>query len=84
MGLFFFSSGRRHTKLRRDWSSDVCSSGLNTNIPLFKIVEWRDRPSDLPAVATVVRILAQIKDHQAPLGNEHAVGDPNDPIPINL
>ena len=28
MILFFFSSRRRHTRLRRDWSSDVCSSDL--------------------------------------------------------
>src|SRR5258706_7173543 len=26
--LFFFSSRRRHTRLDRDWSSDVCSSDL--------------------------------------------------------
>ena len=26
---FFFSSRRRHTRLRRDWSSDVCSSDLD-------------------------------------------------------
>src|SRR6266536_4328168 len=26
---FFFSSGRRHTRSTRDWSSDVCSSDLN-------------------------------------------------------
>src|SRR5207302_8164179 len=25
---FFFSSRRRHTRLSRDWSSDVCSSDL--------------------------------------------------------
>src|SRR5207247_4121798 len=25
---FFFSSGRRHTRSTRDWSSDVCSSDL--------------------------------------------------------
>src|SRR6516162_2185411 len=25
---FFFSSSRRHTRLRGDWSSDVCSSDL--------------------------------------------------------
>ena len=25
---FFFTSKRRHTRLRRDWSSDVCSSDL--------------------------------------------------------
>ena len=26
--VFFFSSRRRHTRLVRDWSSDVCSSDL--------------------------------------------------------
>src|SRR5690606_40921028 len=25
---FFISSSRRHTRFSRDWSSDVCSSGL--------------------------------------------------------
>ena len=29
--FFFFSSRRRHTRLRRDWSSDVCSSDLDVN-----------------------------------------------------
>ena len=29
--LFFFSSRRRHTRLVRDWSSDVCSSDLLYN-----------------------------------------------------
>src|SRR5690606_40874016 len=28
LGSFFFSSRRRHTRLSRDWSSDVCSSDL--------------------------------------------------------
>ena len=28
--FFFFSSRRRHTRLVRDWSSDVCSSDLGT------------------------------------------------------
>src|SRR5436305_12843825 len=27
---FFFSSRRRHTRCGRDWSSDVCSSDLNS------------------------------------------------------
>src|SRR6266513_4674998 len=30
--LFFFSSRRRHTRSKRDWSSDVCSSDLETVI----------------------------------------------------
>src|SRR2546422_4497150 len=28
--FFFFSSRRRHTRCSRDWSSDVCSSDLQT------------------------------------------------------
>src|SRR5699024_11664738 len=28
LSLFFFSSRRRHTRSKRDWSSDVCSSDL--------------------------------------------------------
>src|SRR5207249_6019036 len=27
--VFFFSSRRRHTRSKRDWSSDVCSSDLH-------------------------------------------------------
>src|SRR5207249_11958876 len=27
-GVFFFSSRRRHTRSKRDWSADVCSSDL--------------------------------------------------------
>src|SRR5699024_11791392 len=30
-GLFFFSSRRRHTRSKRDWSSDVCSSDLDAS-----------------------------------------------------
>src|SRR5207249_2251702 len=30
--FFFFSSRRRHTRSKRDWSSDVCSSDLKLRI----------------------------------------------------
>src|SRR5699024_11746430 len=30
--LFFFSSRRRHTRSKRDWSSDVCSSDLTARL----------------------------------------------------
>src|SRR5256885_7353663 len=30
--FFFFSSRRRHTRLQGDWSSDVCSSDLVTDL----------------------------------------------------
>src|SRR5699024_12036776 len=29
--VFFFSSRRRHTRSKRDWSSDVCSSDLDVH-----------------------------------------------------
>src|SRR5438046_2991605 len=32
---FFFSSGRRHTRLVSDWSSDVCSSDLDTRKEVY-------------------------------------------------
>src|SRR5437868_15065712 len=31
--MFFFSSRRRHTRSKRDWSSDVCSSDLEPKSP---------------------------------------------------
>src|SRR5437868_7734945 len=31
--FFFFSSRRRHTRSKRDWSSDVCSSDLTRSGP---------------------------------------------------
>src|SRR5699024_11454889 len=33
----FFSSRRRHTRSKRDWSSDVCSSDLVPNVNLLNI-----------------------------------------------
>src|SRR5699024_11344784 len=30
--FFFFSSRRRHTRSKRDWSSDVCSSDLYSGL----------------------------------------------------
>ena len=37
--VFFFSSRRRHTRLVRDWSSDVCSSDLNDPTQVCKDAE---------------------------------------------
>src|SRR5207249_9761650 len=41
---FFFSSRRRHTRSKRDWSSDVCSSDLLT--PSRYSRELQDRLHD--------------------------------------
>src|SRR5437870_13846850 len=38
--VFFFSSRRRHTRWPRDWSSDVCSSDLETCGPMIPEGEW--------------------------------------------
>src|SRR5260370_908272 len=51
---FFFSSRRRHTRFKCDWSSDVCSSDL---IPFFAI-SWS--PSPFPCERTA--------NHRATLG----------------
>src|SRR5207249_7211725 len=44
----FFSSRRRHTRSKRDWSSDVCSSDL-----YFTGIVWEihDRKGELRAIA---------------------------------
>src|SRR5699024_11691040 len=34
---FFFSSRRRHTRSKRDWSSDVCSSDLEKGTPFMPL-----------------------------------------------
>src|SRR5271167_4930796 len=34
--LFFFSSRRRHTRSKRDWSSDVCSADLKWRVLFFR------------------------------------------------
>src|SRR5207237_6404938 len=39
--FFFFSSRRRHTRFKCDWSSDVCSSDLATAIRATQ--EWIHR-----------------------------------------
>src|SRR5207249_5766473 len=49
--FFFFSSRRRHTRSKRDWSSDVCSSDLKScraAKPAGKCLAWRPRSSRFP------------------------------------
>src|SRR5437868_7610724 len=45
---FFFSSRRRHTRSKRDWSSDVCSSDLPLPAP-----SGRKNGMPLPAPASL-------------------------------
>src|SRR5699024_451661 len=39
--FFFFSSRRRHTRSKRDWSSDVCSSDLSKTQPNLPTLGFR-------------------------------------------
>src|SRR5690242_20849663 len=45
--IFFFSSRRGHTRLTCDWSSDVCSSDLQTVVTSTQII-WPPRLSLIP------------------------------------
>src|SRR6266508_5148368 len=38
--LFFFASRRRHTRWPRDWSSDVCSSDLSSELVMALESSW--------------------------------------------
>src|SRR5437868_14762103 len=58
--VFFFSSRRRHTRSKRDWSSDVCSSDLSV---LLLVPRTRPRQAQEWSYAIVIRsraILFQI------------------------
>ena len=74
--FFFFSSRRRHTRLRRDWSSDVCSSDLRMvqmqveglMVPL-EIMIIRVTKAMVVAVA-MVEVLAQEEEEQRELNQD--------------
>src|SRR5699024_12102410 len=50
---FFFSSRRRHTRSKRDWSSDVCSSDLK--LPATPQHEEDSEMSSTPHVLSTLR-----------------------------
>src|SRR5437868_10512954 len=49
VSFFFFSSRRRHTRSKRDWSSDVCSSDLGGHV--YKARTAKDMEPMLQAIA---------------------------------
>src|SRR5699024_11906071 len=49
--ILFFSSRRRHTRSKRDWSSDVCSSDLHL-CGLFPAVDFLDVVTPAPGKST--------------------------------
>src|SRR5438067_12368323 len=64
--VFFFSSRRRHTRSKRDWSSDVCSSDLwRSEAPTGALLAARQselRFATLPTGDPRVMVFAAPKD----------------------
>src|SRR5699024_12109777 len=56
--FFFFSSRRRHTRSKRDWSSDVCSSDLRIGPApnIATIYPASSKPEDILAADTYAAI----------------------------
>src|SRR5260370_20731442 len=63
--VFFFSSRRRHTRFKCDWSSDVCSSDLSVSVETVETsnnvfpayADLRARFSDEEARAFAIRMV---------------------------
>src|SRR6266704_5932313 len=82
---FFFSSRRRHTRSKRDWSSDVCSSDLQyVPVPVqvgdktvlvgVGVAQWQV-PPELNAIMLTLEREKRLLDEKAALGetnNENA------------
>src|SRR5699024_11970121 len=72
--LFFFSSRRRHTRSKRDWSSDVCSSDLDELRHLTRSTVNLETEGDVTHMASVNGVLDfEQKDNQATFSadNQH-------------
>src|SRR5256886_3147822 len=51
--FFFFSSRRRHTRFDCDWSSDVCSSDLSTEMSNEMLVTASHTPGSVPSTRSI-------------------------------
>src|SRR5699024_12090074 len=63
---FFFSSRRRHTRSKRDWSSDVCSSDLIVNTASVAAFA-SGAPMMIPYCASKMAILGMTESLEAEL-----------------
>src|SRR5882762_4961368 len=72
MNFFFFSSRRRHTRFKCDWSSDVCSSDLRRLaeagiVPRATVEQAARDLAQARAAALTARRLAQLAVVRAPI-----------------
>src|SRR5260370_4643807 len=69
---FFFSSRRRHTRFKCDWSSDVCSSDLGLRFSEATRLALAD--VDLTEAVLTIRATKFYKSRLAPVGPQLAEG----------
>src|SRR5882762_3393545 len=63
MFFFFFSSRRRHTRFKCDWSSDVCSSDLDSKLVIVNGIGYDDFMQKLLGASTKPdRIVIKVQD----------------------
>src|SRR5437868_12633827 len=78
--FFFFSSRRRHTRSKRDWSSDVCSSDLNDGDSVYRLFydtvkggDYRSREANVYRLAQLsVDIIDQCVAQGVPFAREYS------------
>mgnify|MGYP006979353149 CR=1 FL=1 len=68
--MFCFESRRRHTRLVRDWSSDVCSSDLITGSPAH--LETQTKPQQIRSGSKIT--VKQRQNDDAQEGHQDRVG----------
>src|SRR5260370_16977359 len=70
--LFFFSSRRRHTRFKCDWSSDVCSSDLGLLVHRFDRIPEGDHLRPL-AVEDACQVLGRWPGDKYVISTEDAI-----------
>src|SRR5207249_9430694 len=76
---FFFSSKRRHTRSKRDWSSDVCSSDLTSGRWIHVTrAGWLEK-TDLESVAQVASSHTAVPDSDTTQARPPPARKPGDP-----
>src|SRR5437868_11631049 len=70
VSFFFFSSRRRHTRSKRDWSSDVCSSDLDAEVA--GVVDGGLGPQRLAFLVVLLDFRVLVVDVQR---RDHALGE---------